>query len=72
MCYDLPNPEHGRVSFDSLPLAPFLRGTNATYSCDSGYGLEGRDEVRTCLMNGFSPGGVWSGTEPACVGENEH
>lgn len=59
------------MSFDSQPLAPFLRGTNATYSCDRGYGLDGGDVVRTCLMNGYSPDGVWSGMEPACVGENK-
>ena len=68
-CPDIANPEHGRVTFDHESLAPFLPGTNATYSCDLGYGLEGGDEVRTCEMNGFSPDGVWSGMAPTCVGE---
>ena len=52
-CPDIANPEHGRVTFDHESLAPFLPGTNATYSCDLGYGLEGGDEVRTCEMDGF-------------------
>ena len=69
VCPDISNPEHGRLSFDHHSLSPFIRGTNATYSCDLGYGLEGEDEVRTCEMNGFSPDGAWNGAEPSCVGE---
>ena len=68
-CPDIANPEHGRVTFDHDSLAPFIPGTNATYNCDLGYGLEGGDEVRTCEMNGFNPDGVWSGVAPTCVGE---
>ena len=67
-CPDIPNPEHGHVSFDHQPLAPFIRGTRATYSCDLGYGLDGGDEMRTCEMDGFSSDAFWSGTEPSCIG----
>ena len=43
-------------------------GINATYQCDEGFSLDGRDDVRTCVGNGSSPNGTWSGQAPTCIG----
>ena len=49
-CPNIANPEHGWVTFDHDSLAPFIPGTNTTYSCDLGYGLAGGEKVKTCEM----------------------
>ncbi len=42
-------------------------GSNATYTCEAGFYLEG-NEVRTCVDDdGKDAIGVWSGQEPSCV-----
>ncbi len=43
--------------------------TNATYSCDTGYGLSGGNPVRTCVSSDSGPG-EWSGTALTCEGQN--
>ena len=53
-CGSLPGPANGRVEFTGT-----TEGATATYSCDSGYRLEG-SSTRTCLSSG------WSGTAPSC------
>ncbi len=42
-------------------------GTNAIYTCEAGFYLEG-NEVRVCMDdNGMDAIRVWSGQEPSCV-----
>lgn len=54
-CDELPNPEHGVVQMTGK-----LFNDKATYSCEIGYQLIGRDH-RTCHATG-----MWSGAEPFC------
>lgn len=54
-CDELPNPEHGVVQMTGR-----LFNDKATYSCEIGYQLIGRDH-RTCHATGS-----WSGVEPFC------
>ena len=70
MCPDLPDPDNGQTMFSPDNEAPFVLTTEATYSCDSGYGLMGGDTVRTCEENGGSVIGTWSGMAPSCGGKN--
>ncbi len=67
-CPHIPSPQNGHVDFAEDDVAPFDLGTVATYSCESGFALMGNEE-RTCAVNGDDPVGVWSLTEPSCVGE---
>ncbi|XP_019863662.1 PREDICTED: CUB and sushi domain-containing protein 1-like isoform X3 [Amphimedon queenslandica] len=56
-CGDLSDIANGEVS-----IAPdTMLGSNATYSCNDGYTLQG-DSVRTCQASG-----QWSGSEPTCT-----
>ncbi len=42
-------------------------GTEATYTCEAGFYLEG-NEVRVCIHDdGMDAIGVWSDQEPICV-----
>ncbi|XP_050520065.1 sushi, von Willebrand factor type A, EGF and pentraxin domain-containing protein 1 isoform X2 [Daktulosphaira vitifoliae] len=54
-CDELPNPEHGVVIMTGR-----LFSDKATYSCEIGYQLIGRDH-RTCHASG-----TWSGSDPYC------
>ena len=51
----LNNPTDGQVSFMTTTF-----GSTATYSCNTGYNLQGV-ATRTCLANG-----LWSASEPTC------
>ena len=55
-CGALTNPTNGQVSHPNRTT----EGQTATYSCNTGYNLEG-DSIRTCQATG-----VWSGSEPTC------
>ncbi len=68
MCPYIPSPLNGCINFVEDDVYPFNLGTVATYSCDSGFALTG-SEMRTCEVNGGNRIGVWSSTEPSCVGE---
>ena len=57
-CPNLRNPSNGQVTLSGNRL-----GSVATYSCNSGFSLEGVSR-RTCQMDGR-----WSDSEPSCVGE---
>ena len=57
-CGSLANPTNGRVSY---PYETTYRDT-ATYSCNTGYNLDG-SSTRRC-----SSTGSWSGSEPTCRG----
>ena len=62
-CMDLMNPQNGAIMY-SGPDSPNARsvGTVATYSCSSGYTLNGA-MTQTCMT-----GGTWSGPVPSCTG----
>ena len=57
-CGPLDNPANGEVSVPSTAFS-----FNATYSCNTGYTLTG-DDMRMCMESG-----LWSGSEPICVGK---
>ena len=57
MCGDLDAPASGDVDQPENSV-----GTVSTYTCDSGYTLNGED-TRICQDNG-----KWSGEEPVCRG----
>ena len=59
-CTSLFSPPHGNVVVDGSGV-----GTVATYSCDTGYTLEG-ESTRTC-QNSADP--TWSGSPPTCNSE---
>ena len=66
-CPPLPAITNGTISC-SLDVTPdYDLGTEATYTCEAGFYLEG-NEVRVCMDdNGMDAIGVWSGQEPSCV-----
>ena len=64
-CVSLGSINNGQISYDSFTLG---YGTTATYSCDTGFGLSGRDRERVCGGNGSSPSGLWNGNAPHCEG----
>ena len=57
---------NGRVEYSTT--SPFTYGTEATYTCEEGFGLTGGNRVRTCEGSSSSPNGVWSGNVPTCQG----
>ena len=57
-CSSLDDPANGQVVTTGFEV-----GDTATYICNEGYSLQGR-EMRECQSNG-----VWSGRAPFCVGE---
>ena len=57
-CGNLTDPANGQVNY----TAGTTFGQTATYSCNTGYNLEG-DSTRTC-----EAAGVWSGSAPTCAG----
>ncbi len=61
-CPDLTVPANGMISYNigTASLRPV--NTVATYTCDTGYTLDGGTTTRTC-----GAGGVWSGSVPAQV-----
>ena len=59
-CDSLISPSNGNVVVDGIGV-----GTVATYSCDTGYTLEGVS-MRTC-QNSAAPS--WSGSPPSCNSE---
>ena len=66
VCEHLPDPINGDISFYTDTTAPFEFGANATYKCDSGFGLSGDSTIRTCVGDGSSPNGEWSENAPTC------
>ena len=66
-CPPLPTITNGTISY-SLDVTPdHDLGTEATYTCEVGFYLEG-NEARVCMDDdGMDAIGVWSGQEPSCV-----
>ncbi|XP_013396521.1 sushi, von Willebrand factor type A, EGF and pentraxin domain-containing protein 1 isoform X2 [Lingula anatina] len=60
VCPDLTDPQFGTAS---TPQGTRF-GSKVTYTCDSGYMLQG-DAERTCEAQGIQ--GVWSGSKPQCT-----
>ena len=58
VCLSLPALNNGIVSYNDLTLG---LDTVATYTCDTGYTLNGVTTTRTCGSDG-----VWSGADPVC------
>ncbi len=58
----------GVITYSPDTTDPFDFGTNATYSCNDGFFLEG-DEKITCNGDGTSVNGEWDVTAaPQCTG----
>jgi len=55
-CVRLTSPLNGFVSLEGVRL-----GSEATYSCEEGFGLTGGSSTRVCESDGD-----WSGTAPIC------
>ncbi len=60
-CPDLTVPANGIISYNLGTVSPRLVNTVATYTCDTGYTLDGGITTRTCRSDG-----VWSGFSPDC------
>ena len=65
MCARL-NASNGSVNYSVGDMDSLVYGTEAAYSCNTGFFLMG-ESSRTC--GGNSVDGDWNGTEPTCVGE---
>ena len=58
---------NGMISYSPDVTSDYDLGTEATYTCEAGFYLEG-NEVRVCMDDdGMDAIGVWSGQEPSCV-----
>ena len=62
-CSDLTNPTNALIGYNmgTASLRPF--DTVATYTCNTGYTLNGDTTTRVCVIGGF-----WSGSPPTCEG----
>ena len=67
VCLNLSNVENGVIIYSSS-TAPWPHGTNATYQCDEGFGLDGGDDIRTCGGDSNNYIGYWTGTALNCLG----
>ena len=67
-CSALAELTNGAIVYASDTTAPYVFGTTATHSCNSGYSLVGY-EIRTCGGNGSSISGEWELSEPSCESE---
>ncbi len=68
-CPTLNAPANGQVSYSTFTSTYFV-GTVASYSCDTGYGLNGGDVMSTCEGDGSNTNGVWDGVVPTCQCEH--
>ena len=69
MCSDLPTPDNGRIVYSTGVTSPYDFGTVATYVCDTGFGLRGGDNTRSCGGGGPTTSGSWTGRAPTCEGD---
>ena len=66
-CPPLPTITNGMISYSPDVTPDYDLGTEATYTCEAGFYLEG-NEVRVCMDDdGMDAIGGWSGREPSCV-----
>ncbi len=67
VCPPLPAITNGMISYSPDDTPDYDLGTNATYTCEAGFYLEG-NEVRMCVEDhGMDAIKVWSGWEPSCA-----
>ena len=66
-CSTLDAIPNGAIVYSPDTIDPFDFETNATYSCNEGFYLEG-ESIRTCIGDGSSVSGVWNGITPVCTG----
>ena len=57
------------IVYTSSPNPNYAVGTVAVYFCSAGFDAITGDLVRTCVEDGDSMTGIWSGEEPTCAGE---
>ena len=62
-CDLLSNITNGMLSYNPQGQDQTLLGATVTYTCNTGYTLNGNN-MRTCLT-----GGAWSGSDPTCDGK---
>ena len=67
LCPILPDIENGFITYSPDTEADFDKGTVATYTCNEGFNLQGRDRERTCQIDG-----TFSGTAPICTMIRKH
>ncbi len=73
MCSNLIAPEFGFINYTIDETYPYDLGTNAIYTCISGYQLrlsenfEDKQYNRTCVGNYSSSVGNWTGFDPECI-----
>ena len=66
VCPPLPAIINGIISYSPDVTPDYDLGTEATYTCEAGFYLEG-NEVRVCMDDDGYTIGVWSDQEPSCV-----
>ena len=62
-CGGLPNITNGMLSYNPQGQDQTLLGATVTYTCNTGYTLNG-SSMRTCQADG-----TWSGSNPTCDSE---
>ncbi len=68
MCPTLPGVTHSQLSYTNVVVAGQLEfDTVASFVCEEGYFLVG-DRTRTCIGNGLTTTGTWTGSDPTCEG----
>ena len=69
-CPALTADPNGGLSYSSVDqTGPFAIGTVATFTCNTGFALNGALMTLTCADDdGADDVGTWGGTEPACSG----
>ncbi len=68
MCSLLTALTNGRIDYFADTSSPFDYATVASYICNPGYAVIGTVKTRTCVGDGSTPIGIWTGTAPICQG----
>ena len=64
MCTDLPAPDNGQVSYSPDTIPPYEFGTEATYTCNTGFGISSGNRTRTC--GDINSEEMWYGVAATC------
>ena len=68
-CASLDPVGNGSIAYSPNISEPFDFDTVATHTCNEAYYLEGIG-IRTCVGDGSSTTGQWSGAAPVCLGNS--